>query len=170
MTAAEPPTMPTPLDHFAPASGSVADVAAALRANGHPVCALDDLARTVAAPPPPAGTLEQVLDALVAAQPAYRWRRTEGGLVEVAPAESVLDEPAAARDWPRLLRELERLGVVLFSELAGPPPELELPPEAATVRELLNATVRALGRAAWQISGRDGSWFLTIVAVEQGRP
>ena len=158
------------LEHFSPASGSVSAVAAALRTAGYRVCSLEDLDRSTEAPPPTGGTLEEVLDALVAANPGYRWRRSKGGLVEVAPLESVLDESATADDWPSLVAELERHAVTLFQELSGPTPDVQLPADAATVRGLLNAAALGLGpTAAWHVSGTSGAWFLTFVGAEIGR-
>ena len=158
-----------PLDRFSPASGSVSDVAAALRAAGYRVCSLEDLDRRSEDAPPPTGeTLEDVLDTLVAADPEYRWQSSEADLIEISPLESVLDEPAAASDRPTLVDELERHGIAFFDGLAGTEPTLDLPETATTVRALLNALVVATGSsAAWHISGTAGAWFLTIVGVER---
>jgi hypothetical protein len=127
----------------------------------------------------PTGTLRSALDAIVGGDPWYRWE-LDGGVVNVLPvsgeppllstriaAFSVRGAPSVDAEAGRLLdltevrREIVRLHLseatrfVLGSvPLSSHPPSYSVDCAGVTVRQALNAIVRAHGRAVWEYKER----------------
>jgi hypothetical protein len=151
---------------------SPAQVCARLREWGIRACCLEDPALVnPSAGSPEIATVRQLLDAVVAENPSYRWDLAADGLINVFPSQSILDDQVDGLEceseglW-RVLDDRLRLrdhGMELFQELEdgdGPTISVSLPP--GSLRDALNALVAPVEAAVWHISGSPGGWFLTV--------
>ena len=157
-----------PLD---PSPGAAAN---ALRAAGIRVCCLE-LGDSGSAPHSgPPSTAREALEAVVSADPRYRWELTESGLLDLYPSPSVLDDevpalPAAGKGlWSVLEDDLDLggHGIELFMEFRdgdGPPVASDVP--AGTLRSALDELIAPTPGAVWHISGNPGAFYLTITAI-----
>jgi hypothetical protein len=178
MTRDPDPLLDRPLD-TGPDERSPAAVCARLRELGIRACCLDDPEQvTVRATGQPTGkddatppsTVRGLLDDLVVTHPSYRWELAQGGLVNVFPSRSVLDDPVPGfvAQGEGLWRVLERLrlqdhGIELFQELGdGDGPALSVDVAPGSLRSALNAVVAPVDGAVWHLSGSAGAWFLTV--------
>lgn len=170
MTAAllDRPLGSPPLD---PSPGSAAN---ALRAAGIRACCLELGDRATATDTGPPSTVAEALEAVVRADPRYRWEITESGLLDLFPTPSVLDDdvpalPVAGKGLWTVLEDdvgLAGHGIELFLELRdgdGPPVPDDLP--AGTLRAALDALVAPVDQTVWHITGNPGAFFLTVTAI-----
>jgi hypothetical protein len=114
---------------------------------------------------------QDALEAVVAADPAYRWCIAEAGLVNLFPQDSVIERAAPAVHvtdeglWAVVERNLrlDDYGIELFAELRdgdGPPVSLDL--SGVSLREALNACLAPVDRTFWHLSGVPDAFYLTI--------
>lgn len=154
---------------------SPAGACAVLREMGVRACCLDDPAQVASHTQSDASTVGDLLDAVVAENPSYRWEfGPDDTLLNLFPQASVLDEPAPELDvageglWIVLERRLRLADhdIELFVELRdgdGPPVTATAP--AGPLRLALNAVVAPLDKAVWDVSGSTDAWFLTVSSL-----
>jgi hypothetical protein len=157
-----------------PTEPSPAAACQLLRGAGIRACCFEDSTLVRASAPARYGTVRELLTAVVAANPGYRWDVTPDGLVDVFPSPSVLDEtvsPIKVADtglW-RVLEEdlsLRRYGIELFMELRdgdGPPVSVDLP--GGSLRAALDTLVAPITDSVWHVSGLPGAYFLTVSRI-----
>ena len=163
------------VDSFEVADPTVTACADRLRALGVRVCSFATLPASASGPlvVPPA-SLHRLLDAIVGANPGYRWDEPKPGLLNLYPDQSVLDEavaPLTARSkgaW-RVLEEdvgIGTFGITLFQELGDPDgPEIDLELRGTDLRGALNEVVARLRPLVWHIAGRPGQLHLSFTNV-----
>lgn len=148
---------------------------AVMREGGIRACCLDDEAYVSAdAAPQVYATVRALLDAIVEANPDYRWHVTSGGLVDLYPRQSLLNEiamPLHLTDvglWKALEERLQlrRHNIDLFLEFReGDGPEVSVDLPASPLGVVLDALVEQVPEAVWHISGQAELRFLTVTAI-----
>ena len=122
----------------------------------------------------PPSTAREALEAVVNADPRYRWEVMESGLLDLYPSPSVLDDEvqelavAGKGLWAVLEDDLDLggHGIELFMELRdgdGPPVASDVP--AGTLRSALDELIAPVDGTVWHISGSPGAFYMTITAI-----
>ena len=168
------------IPHFHSISNSVTELADNLRQLGYRICTLENLGAASTASQPIDQqdiTLHSILDEIVSKNPGYRWVLDESGLINLFPAQSILDTRVGPSNvkgktpWEILEEDIqiEKVGLSLFMEFQDDSQRMDFSIKKVSLREALNSLVDQLGNTVWHISGSPGAYYLTLTAVENPR-
>lgn len=163
------------VDDFEVQEDSISACANQLRRLGIRVCSFEELPRDQGASLRLRdATVAQILDAISARNPGYRWDEAAPGLINVFPSECVLQRPVPEPGaWSKpawlLLEEdlnIASHGIVLFNEFGDPDgPPVSLGSPVRDLRDALNAIVRQWFPMVWHIAGQPGAYHLSFTLV-----
>lgn len=167
----------TGIDCFQITTASVSGCVDGLRRLGFRVCSFENLTEDDKGPISLCGqNLGEILDAIVAANPGYRWDEPKTGLINIFPTVSILNSrvpDVSVRTkgiWRVLMEDLRinSLGISPFEELGDlEGPSVDLETKHTDLRAALNTIVDRLRPMVWHVAGRPGNYYLSFTCVTE---